>query len=95
MLCNELEKIKIKMTNIENMEIKTKDIINTVLVPENDDFAKEREKYKKEFDESIQIFNNELNKANDSDLKRAIFFCLRDYKTAFLVRYSNELKKKK
>ena len=94
-LCEELEKIKNKMDNIENMEIKTKDIIKTVLVPENDDFAEEREKYKKEFDESIQIFNNELDKTNDSDLKIAIFFCLRDYKTAFLVRYSNELKNKK
>ena len=94
-LCNELEKIKNKMDNIENMEIKTKDLIKTILVSENDDFVKEREKYKKEFDESIQIFNNELNKTNDSDLKKAIFFCLRDYKTTFLVRYSNELRNKK
>lgn len=94
-LCEELEKIKNKMDNIENMEIKTKDLIKTILVSENDDFVKEREKYKKEFDESIQIFNNELNKTNDSDLKKAIFFCLRDYKTTFLVRYSNELRNKK
>lgn len=94
-LCDELENIKNKMDNIDNMEVKTKDIIKTVPVSENDDFEQEREKYKKEFDDSIQIFNNEINKAKDSDLKRAIFFCLRDYKTSFLLKYSNELRNKK
>ena len=62
------------MDNIENIEIKTKDIIKTVFVSKNDDFVKEREKYKKEFNQSFQIFNNEFNKTNDSDLKKAIFF---------------------
>ena len=94
-LCDELETIKIKMDYIENMEIKTKDLIKTVLVSENDHFEMEREKYKKEFDESIKLFNNELNKTNDSELKKAIFFCLRDYKTTFLEKYSNELRNKK
>lgn len=94
-LCETLELIKQKMENIENIKIRTKDIINTVSKNEEDYFKEEREKYNGEFNESLKKFNIGLDNAKDSDLKRAIYFCFRDYKTRFLEKYTNELRNKK
>ena len=57
--------------------------------------AKEREIYEDKFYDALEAFKKEVEKANDPDLKRALYFAFKDYKTVILEEYLNTIRKKK
>lgn len=56
---------------------------------------KERELFEDKFYDSLELFKKEVEKANDPDLKRALYFAFKDYKTILLEEYTNTIKNKK
>ena len=94
-ILDKLEKFKQDMPFIDHLNIKTSDLTKTVY-PEFDlDCIEDREKYIKEFQNSLKIIMAEFSKANDKDLKRAIYFAFRDYKDNLIEKYSEIVKGKK
>ena len=91
----DLNEIQLKMNNIEKITIKTRDIAKTIPSLYNKDVIKERENYEKQFDDALDIFENEINKTTDDDLKKAIYFCFKYFKQMLLENYKEELCKKK
>ena len=94
-LCEELNKFKSKMENIQQIIIKTRDLAKSVPSLYNKDMKKERELFEDKFYDSLELFKKEVEKANDPDLKRALYFAFKDYKTILLEEYTNTIKNKK
>ena len=94
-LCEELNKFKSKMENIQQIIIKTRDLAKSVPSLYNKDMKKERELFEDKFYDSLELFKKEVEKANDPDLKRALYFAFKDYKTILLEEYTNIIKNKK
>ena len=59
------------------------------------DMKKERELFEDKFYDSLELFKKEVEKANDPDLKRALYFAFKDYKTILLEEYTNTITNKK
>ena len=57
--------------------------------------AKEREIYEDKFYDALEEFKKEVDKADDPDLKRALYFGFKDYKQSLLEEYTNVIRKKK
>ena len=94
-LCEDLNKFKTKMENIKQIVIKTRDLAKTVPRLYNKDMAEEREKYEEKFYDALEAFKKEVEKANDADLKRALYFGFKDFKDFLLEEYTNIIRKKK
>ena len=94
-ILDKLEKFKNDMPFQEHLNIKTRDLTQTI-DPEFDlDCCDVRDKYIKEFQDSLKIFSDEFQKANEKDLKRALYFAFRDYKDNLIKKYSEIVRKKK
>ena len=94
-LFDKLEKFKKDIPFQEHLNIKTRDLTQ-IIVPQFDlDCCDERDKYIKEFQNSLKIFSNEFQKATEKDLKRALYFSFRDYKDNLFRKYSSFVKQKK
>lgn len=91
-LCEELNSLKNKMENIKQIIVKTRDLAKTVPSLYNPDMAQEREKYEDEFSNTLDMFKKEVEKAEDPDLKRALYFAFKDYKDNLLNEYTNAIK---
>ena len=83
------------MENIQKIIIKTRDLAKSVPSLYNKDMKKERELFEDKFYDSLELFKKEVEKANDPDLKRALYFAFKDYKTILLEEYTNTIKNKK
>ena len=83
------------MENIQQIIIKTRDLAKSVPSLYNKDMKKERELFEDKFYDSLELFKKEVEKANDPDLKRALYFAFKDYKTILLEEYTNTIKNKK
>ena len=83
------------MENIKQIIIKTRDLAKSVPSLYNKDMKKERELFEDKFYDSLELFKKEVEKANDPDLKRALYFAFKDYKTILLKEYTNTIKNKK
>ena len=94
-LCYELNKCKSKMENIKQILIKTRDLAKTVPSLYNKDMAKERELYEDKFYEALDLFKKEVQNTNEPDLKRALYFAFKDFKTILLEEYTNVIRTKK
>ena len=94
-LCEDLNKFKIKMKNIQQIVVKTRDLAKTVPSLYNKDMAKEREIFEDKFYDALEAFKKEVENATDPDLKRALYFAFKDYKTVILEEYLNTIRKKK
>ena len=94
-LCYELNKVKSKMENIKQIVVKTRDLVKAVPSLYNKDMAKERELYEDKFYEVLELFKKEVENAVDPDLKRALYFAFKDYKTILLEEYTNVIRNKK
>ena len=94
-LCDEFNKIKSKMENIKQILVKTRDLAKTIPSLYNKDMAEEREKFEDKFYDALEEFKKEVNNANDPDLKRAIYFAFKDFKTLLLEEYTNVIRKKR
>ena len=93
-LCESLYNIKETMQNIKEIIIKTRDLAKNLSCLYDPHMAKEREEYEDKFLEAIDIFIKEFNKTKNHDLKRALYFALKDYKRSLLEEYANELRLK-
>ena len=94
-LMKELNNIQKKMKNILKIDIKSKDIAKTIPILDNDSMEKERKTFEDDFQEAYEKFLFELNKTEDNDLKKALYFCFKDYKDNLLKLYENNIKNKK
>ena len=65
------------MENIQQIIIKTRDLAKSVPSLYNKDMKKERELFEDKFYDSLELFKKEVEKANDPDLKRALYFHLK------------------
>ena len=83
------------MENIKQILVKTRDLAKTIPSLYNKDMAEEREKFEDKFYDALEIFKKEVNNAKDPDLKRAIYFAFKDFKTLLLEEYTNTIRKKK
>ena len=94
-LCDNLNIFKNKMDNIHQIIIKTRDLARTVPSLYNKDMAEEREKYEDQFYDTLEKFKIEVEKAEDPDLKRALYFAFKDFKDSLLEEYTNAIRTKK
>ena len=94
-LLDKLEKFKKNMPFQEHLNIKTRDLTQTIDPQFDLDFCDDREKYIKEFQDSLKIFSTEFQKATEKDLKRALYFTFRDYKDNLIKKYSEIVRHKK
>ena len=94
-LCEDLYNMKEKMENIKQIIVKTRDLAKTLPSLYNKDMAIERENYEDKFYEALEIFKNEVNRTKNGDLKRALYFAFKDYKTSLLEEYTNKIRTKK
>lgn len=83
------------MENIKQILIKTRDLAKTVPSLYNKNMAKERELYEDKFYEALDLFKKEVQNANEPDLKRALYFAFKDFKTILLEEYTNVIRTKK
>jgi len=94
-LCDEFNKLKSKMDNIKQILVKTRDLAKTIPSLYNKDMAEEREKFEDKFYDALEEFKKEVNNAQDPDLKRAIYFAFKDFKTLLLEEYTNAIRNKR
>ena len=94
-LLDKLEKFKKNMPFQEHLNIKTRDLTQTIDPQFDLDCCDDREKYIKEFQDSLKIFSTEFQKATEKDLKRALYFTFRDYKDNLIKKYSEIVRHKK
>ncbi len=94
-LLDKLEKYKNGMTSINHLNFKTSDFIRIIEPQFDSDCCDDRKKFINEFQNSLKIFWEEFSKANEKDLKRALYFALRDYKDNLIKRYYEIVKNKK
>ncbi len=66
------------MNNIEKVTIKTSDLTQNIDPEFVLDVINDWEKYINEFQDSLKIFNSEFRKGTVKDLKKALYFSLRD-----------------
>ena len=77
-----------RTNNIDNVTIETRNLLQTI-DPEFDiDVFEDREKYLEEFQESLKLFEDEFKKTKERDLKRALYFALKNYKENLIKKYS-------
>ena len=93
-ICEQLNKIQNNMENIKYVLIKTNSLVNLINT-KNKVFQPEVEKrrniYEKKFNDILLDHQNEIKKANDGDLKLAIYFCFKSVKKSLLTEYGNTL----
>ena len=93
-LSNSLHNYMIKMENVKEVKIESRDLFKTVDPQFDIDMQEDRQRYLLEFKDTLKIFESEFKSATDKNLKRAIFFALRGYKDELIESYSNIVKKK-
>ena len=94
-LCEQLNNLKNKMNNIKQIIVKTRDLAKTVPSLYNKDMAKEKEIFEDKFYDALDKFKEEIKKASDPNLKRALYFAFKDYKDKLLEEYTNTIRNKK
>ena len=94
-LLDKLEKFKNDMPFQEHLNIKTSDLTQTIDPAFDLDCCDERDKYIQEFQNSLKLFSTEFQNTNAKDLKRALYFALRDYKDNLIKKYSTFVRGKK
>ena len=94
-LCEKIEKFKNEMEFIGKIIIRESNLTQIIYPEFNYDFIEEREKYIEKFKKALSIYNNEFQNTNDKELKRALYFSLRDYKDKLIKEYSELIKTQK
>lgn len=86
--------VKKNMKNIENIQIKDRNLLNTVGTDGDIDVIEERDQFLNEYKENLQKFKNEFNKASCNSLKFALYHSFVSYKDDLVERFSEIVKKK-
>ena len=89
-----LNERKKDMKNIEKIEIKDRNLLNTVGTDGDIDVIEERETFLNDFKDSLQKFKNEFNKAHCNSLKSALYHSFVAYKEDLIERFSEIVKNK-
>ena len=87
-LLSKLNEIKKNMSNIEKIQLKDRDLLNTVGNDGDIDVIEERDKFLDEFKSSLEMFKQEFNKAQDNSLKFDLYYAFFDYKEDLIERFS-------
>ena len=93
-LLGRINRIKSRMNNIEKIQIKDRDLLNTVGNDGDIDVIEDRDNFLNEFKDSLEKFKEEFNKASDNSLKFALYYAFVDYKEDLIERFSNLVKNK-
>ena len=91
-LCDEMDKIQKKMKNINNLRIESNNLAKHVTSKPVKEITEKRKIFEEFFYNALNIFKKEVEKATDSDLIRALYFCFRDYKDMLYSQYADDLK---
>jgi len=83
------------MQNIERISINTRNFAENIPSLYNKNVKEERKIFEDEFFNTLQLFNEELEKAKDNDLKTALYFCFKQYKFVLLQQYEDCLRQKR
>ena len=89
-----LNERKKNMKNIEKIEIKDRNLLNTVGTDGDMDVIEERDIFLNDFKDSLQKFKNEINKASCNALIFALYHSFVAYKEDLIERFSEIVKKK-
>ena len=88
-----LENMQKKMETITQMEFPTGLLLPVIRSYGIEGKIREkRNELQEKFSESLELFQNEISKASDSDLKRALYFALKNYKESLIKKYTEILK---
>lgn len=93
-LLNKINNIKSNMSNLETIKLKDRDLLNTVGNDGDIDVIEERETFLNEFNDSLEKFKIEFNKASENSLKFALYYSFVDYKEDLIERFSEVVKQK-
>jgi len=85
---------KKNLTNIEKIQIKDRNLLNTVGTDGDIDVIEEREEFLNDFKDSLQKFKNEYNKASCNSLRFALYHSFVAYKEDLIERFSEIVKNK-
>jgi len=94
-LINELNDIQKTMKNIDRVSINTRKFAENIPSLYNPKLKEEREMYEYDFNNTLFKFNQELDKATDNNLRRALYFCFKNYKESLLFQYKACLDQKR
>ena len=94
-LINEMNIIQNKMKNIERISINTRNFAENIPSLYNKNVKDERKIYEDDFFNTYKIFNEELDKATDNELRKALYFCFKNYKYFLLQQYRECLLQKR
>ena len=93
-LLEKLNTIKSPMKNIEKISIKDRDLLNTLGNDGDMDVIEDRDKFLKEFKDSLELFKKEFYNANENSLKIALYYSFVDFKDDLIERFSEVVKNK-
>jgi GTP-binding protein EngB required for normal cell division len=93
-LLGKINGIKSRMNNIEKIQLKDRDLLNTVGNDGDIDVIEDRDKFLNEFKDSLEKFKEEFNKASENSLKFALYYAFVDYKEELIERFSNLIQNK-
>ena len=85
---------KSRMKNIEKIQIKDRNLLNTVGTDGDIEVIEEREMFLKEFKESLEKFKNEYNRASCNSLRFALYHAFVSFKDDLIERFSEIVKTK-
>ncbi len=86
-LINEMNNIQNKMKNIERISINTRSFAENIPSLYNKNVKEERKMFEDDFFNVYKLFNEELDKATDGELRKALYFCFKNYKFHLLQQY--------
>ena len=76
------------MTNIDHINFKTQNLIQSMQLY-GDEFKAQHTEFQNEFNNTLNIFKNKFDEyRNNNDIKRALFFALKLYKTRHVKKFS-------
>jgi len=90
-LINDLKKYVDKMQNQTNFVVRERDLLKSINPAYDRKVIDNRKRYAIMFEEIIVDFKKSYN-PKDSNLNRALYFSLKDYKNELVENYKNELK---
>ena len=93
-LLGKINRIKLRMDNIEKIQLKDRDLLNTVGNDGDIDVIEDRDNFLNEFKDSLEKFKQEFNKASENSLKFALYYAFFDYKEELIERFSNLIQNK-
>ena len=91
-LCKEINNIQRNMKNINNLRIETNNLAKYATSRTCKEISEKRKIFEDVFKDALYKFRAEVDKAKDSDLIRALYFCFKYYKDNLNEQYAEVLR---